>query len=129
VKLADNSTFRGHNRLKCIEPLWPIPALSRTSACPHGVEIRADRVCGICHGAAPPTQLTIDRAPAPPPVEPEVRAANMLNFWRDWLANHPKAPTRLKVRAWRRIRHYEAEYRLWLGTRYTRHETLKGGCS
>ncbi len=114
------------NRLKRCEPLWPIPALTPLSACPHGVRIRVDRVCGVCYRAARITQQQIDRMPAPPPENPEDRAIAQIAFFKDWLASHPKATTRMKTHIVKQITRLEAVVKEWMPTRYVPHG-LKGG--
>jgi hypothetical protein len=115
------------NRLKRCEPLWPIPALVPDSACPHGVRIRVDRVCGICYRAARSTQNEIDRMPAPPPENPEDRAIAQIAYFKDWLQSHPKAPTRAKLYVVKQITRLEAVVTEWMPTKYQPRAGLKGG--
>jgi hypothetical protein len=114
------------HRLKRIEPLWPVSALTPSSRCPHGVTIRIGRVCGICHAAGQSTQVEIDKMPAPPPVNPEDRALEQIAFFRDWLASHPKATTRMKIHIVRQIMVLETIVREYLPTKYLPTH-LKGG--
>ena len=114
------------NRLKRIEPLWPVSALTPGSRCPHGVTIRIGRVCGVCHAAGRSTQVNIDKMPAPPPVDPEVRALERIAFFRDWLASHPGATTRMRVHILRQIIALEGIVREYIPTRYLP-AALKGG--
>jgi hypothetical protein len=117
------------NRLKRIEPLWPVSALTPFSRCPHGVLISIDRVCGICHKAARPTQDEIDAMPVPPPTNPEDRALREIDFLLDWLASHPRATTRMKTHIVKQVTRLEATVREFIPTKYMPRTGLKGGVS
>ncbi len=116
-------------RCKRIVPFWPVPALTRLSPCPHGVWIGYGRLCGICHRAACATQDEIDAMPTPPPENPEDRALQEITFFRDWLASHPEASTRMKSHIVRQISRLEAIVREWIPTKYQPRVDLKGGRS
>jgi hypothetical protein len=118
---------RVRNRLTRIEPLWPIPALTPLSRCPHGVKIYPGRVCGICHGATKTTQHQIDVMPVPEPKNPEDQALEQIAFFRNWLEDHPTAPTRTKIHIVRQISRLEADLREWVPTKYRPDRKFKGG--
>ena len=48
-------------------------------------------------------------------------------FFRDWLASHPEATTRMKLHVVRRIMELEQIVREWIPTRYLPPDRLKGG--
>jgi hypothetical protein len=112
-----------------IEPLWPVPALTPFSECPHGVSIEPGWICGVCYISAEPTQIAIDRMPTPPPTNPEVRLAARIGHLKQWLADHPDASDVERLWVRRRILELDFEYRKWIGTTYRRRADLKGGHS
>jgi hypothetical protein len=114
---------------RSIELLWPIPALTPFSLCPHGISIEPGWVCGVCHTAAEPTQIFIDNMPVPPPSNPEARLASRITHLKQWLADHPEAPALERLWVRRRVLELDFEYRKWIGTRYERRTGLKGGLS
>lgn len=67
--------------------------------------------------------------PAPLPENPEDRALGQIAFFRDWLASHPKASTRMKSHIVRQISRLEAIVREWIPTKYQPRVDLKGGRS
>jgi hypothetical protein len=106
-----------------------VSALTPNSSCPHGVTIEPDWVCGVCHGAAPPTQLLIDKMPTPPPINPEVRIVNQITHLSAWLEAHPHAAHLIRLGIRRRIIELNFEYTKWIATRYVPRANLKGGLS
>jgi hypothetical protein len=114
---------------RSIELLWPVNALTPISTCPHGVSIEPDWLCVVCHGAEESTQDAIDRMPAPPPTNPEVRLLARITHLKHWLADHPEAPPLERLCVRRRIIELDFQYTKWIATRYERREDLKGGKS
>jgi hypothetical protein len=62
-----------------LEPLMPVLYLTPDSACPHYGPIRdgSGFVCMVCDHASKLNDRIIDRTPAPPPQDPEMRAARL----------------------------------------------------
>lgn len=85
------------------------------------------RICGVCHAAAKLTQQAIDAMPAPDPENPEDRAVQQMQFFRDWLQSHPEATTRMKLHVKRQIARLDAIVREWMPTQYRRNGSLRGG--
>ena len=51
-----------------------------------------------------------------------------IGFYREWLVNHPKAPTRMKQHIVRQIARLEADFAYWmLPPAYRPDANLKGG--
>jgi hypothetical protein len=65
--------------------------------------------------------------PAPEPRNPEDQALEQIAFFRNWLLDHPKAPTRTKIHIARQISRLEAIVREWVPTKYRPDRKYKGG--
>jgi hypothetical protein len=82
----------------------------------------------VCHEVAKRTQQEIDAKAWPAPENPEDRALRQIGFYREWLVNHPEAPTRMKLHIARQIKRLEVEFALWMSPpKYRPDPRLKGG--
>jgi len=73
------------------------------------------------------TQQDIDAAKWPEPENPEDRVLKQIGFYREWLVNHPKAPTKMKLHIAKQISRLEAEFAHWMPSKYRPDPKLKGG--
>ena len=75
------------------------------------------------------TQQEIDATDPPKPTNPEDLVLGQIAFFRDWLASHPEATTRMRIYIVRQISRLEAVVREWIPTKYLPRPDLKGGRS